>query len=757
MALSNSNTASSADHSHPDDPDAKGSRVLGRRRFLTYLVAGPTLVVAAGLTGEALDPPRAGAAIPTLPGPAEIVDLGDVQVLAALPTSMLLKVEVAEDGRVRFELPRAEVGQGVTTAVAMLVAEELDIPVSQVDVPLADARPELMLNQATGGSTTIRSMYDPVRYVAAAVRARLLAAASARWSVAVGQLAVRDGSVIAPDGREATYGSLSAAAASPGLAATGGQPKPESQHTVVGRPASRIDARAAVTGAKAYTLDLEVPGALPSMVRRPPTVQGSPRSILNEAAVRAMPGIVDVVPIPTGVAVVAETFGQALDGKNALQVTWNDGTIDGFSDPQIRDRLRGAVQPFLVPPLLVSHLDAEFDFAFVSHAPMETNSAIADVRADRAEIWSSLQAPIWAAEQIAAELGLPLDRVVVHVPQGGGAFGRRAFPDAAIEAVRISRKSGRPIKLMWSRIDDMRHGRGRPADHHKIRATFAAGNVLSFEHRMSAVQTDLSHGLGEAITAVVSGTELGGRTLAQFAFNLSLVMPYNLGLVTATLSEVPLKMNTAAWRQPFTGTARTAQEILIDEIAASLGKDPYRFRRAVLKNDKQRAVLDKVATEGHWGRPMPAGYAQGIAFHEEFKSCAAYLVEIDARDPSQPRVTKAVIAADVGLPINPRGLEAQLLGTLTDGISVVLRAGLHFDKGLPLEGSYSQFHYARQKDSPMDVQIFIMPANGRPGGAGELGIAAASGAVANAFSRATGVRPRSFPINFDVDFEPFPR
>jgi isoquinoline 1-oxidoreductase beta subunit len=204
-------------------------------------------------------------------------------------------------------------------------------------------------------------------------------------------------------------------------------------------------------------------------------------------------------------------------------------------------------------------------------------------------------------------------------------------------------------------------------------------------------------------------------------------------------------------------SSRCGEEIVVDEVAAKLGKDPYEFRRAFLKTDAQRAVLDKVAEEGAWGRSMDDGFAQGIAFHEEYKSRTACLVEIDARDPHDPRVTKAVIAGDYGLPVNPRGLKAQLLGGLTDAISVTLRAGLHIDKGLPLEGSYSQFHYARQVNSPTDVQIFILPGGGEPGGAGELGVPAAAGAIANAYARATGIAPRSFPINFPVDFEPFPR
>ncbi len=697
--------------------------------------------------------------IPTLPAPADLVDLGDVLILASAPTAHMLVLEIGEDGIVDFRLPRVEVGQGLTTAVAMLVAEELDVPLARVRIRLDDARPELLFNQLTGTSNSIRSLYDPVRHTAAAARARMIAAAARQWDVQASGLTVRQGVVSAPDGRTASYGSLSAAAASPALGALTATPKPESEHTLVGTPTSRIDARAIITGRQEYTLDLEVPGAKPCMLRRPPTINGTVKSVNNESAVRAMPGVLDIVTVPTGVAVVAETFGQALDAKDALDVDWGPGSIDALSDDEITAKLKAATAPLVVPGLLVRRVDAEFDFAFAGHAPLETNSAVADVRSGRAEIWSGLKSPIVARQTIAKALGLPLDKVTVHVVQAGGSFGRRLFFDAALEAALVSQKSGRPVRLQWSRIDDMRHGRMRPATHHKIRATYALGQVLSFEHRVAAVETDFRHGLGEILTATAASLPagVGNAGFAQTLFLTTVKSPYHFGLTTQVLTEVPLKMHTGSWRSVYSGNTRGAEEIVVDELAARLGKDPVAFRREFLKSGRQRAVLDKVAAEGGWGRTLPKGWAQGVGFHEEYKSCTACLVEIDATDPTKPRVTKAVIAADVGRPVNPRGIEAQLLGGLTDAISTTLRAGLHIDKGLPLEGSYSQFHYARQKDSPKDVKIFIMPANGEPGGAGELGVPAAVGAIANAYGRATGTKPRGFPVNFDVDFTPFPR
>jgi isoquinoline 1-oxidoreductase beta subunit len=705
---------------------------LARRTFLTYAVAAPVLTVATGLRGEA-------------PG----------TTTAPAPGSLVLTVDAG--GVVHFRLPRAELGQGLTTAVAMLVAEELDTPLPTVRVRLDDARPELLFGQFTSNSSSIRALYAPVRQTAATARMRLVVAAAQRWGVARELLATRAGAVVAPDGRSASFGSLTAAAAQVDLTGIGVTPKSEAEHTLVGTPQNRVDARAIVTGAQQYTMDLQVPDAKPTTVRRPPTLGGRVGAVENEAAVRQLPGVLDVVVIPSGVAVVAETFGQALAAKDALAVRWLPGTVDGLDDAGVRQRLRAATGPLAEPGPGVQHLDAEFDFAFVSHAPLETNCAIADVRADRATVWSAVQAPILARQRIARSLGLPDGEVTVHVPPAGGSFGRRLFFDAALEAVLISRAAGRPVKLMWSRIDDMRHGRMRPAAYHRVRATYAAIGAPSLQHHVASVRTDFRHGLGEILSSDVVSLPAGNDAFAQAYFASSVATPYAFAGVTRRLAEVPLELPTGSWRSVYSGTARVTEELVVDELAGRLGIDPVAFRRGLLRTAEQRAVLDHVAAAGEWGRAMPAGFAQGVAFHEEYRSCTACLVELDARRPRAPRVTKAVIAADVGRPVNPRGVAAQLLGGLTDAASITLRAGLHLSDGLPLEGSYSQFHYARQRDSPLEVRIHVVPGHRDPGGVGELGVPAAAGAIGNAYARATGTHPRSFPIIADIDFVPFPR
>lgn len=713
-----------------------------RRRLLVGLVSAPLLTVAAQLC-PADDAHAADNATPLAKDLPDVVDLGEVLILAGALTAWAIVLDIGADGRARLELPRAEVGQGITTATAMIVAEELDLPLSAVTVVLSPARPELLFNQLTGSSNSMRSLWRPLRAAAAAARARLITAAAQRWQLPANRLRTQDGRVHAADGRSLGYGELSAAAAGVLLPAVPATPKPAALFRLVGQATSRIDARDIVTGKAQYAMDLPLPGALPTVVARAPTLGGSVASY-SDGVARNMPGVVAVVEVPSGVAVLAQSFDQALKARDALQIRWNPGPVATLSDVQIRTRLRGAVPPLLLPPLLSQTVEASFDFACVSHAPLETLAAVADVRPGRAQIWYAGKSPIIAQQTIAAALGLPLAAVSVQVIRGGGSFGRRLFFDAALEAALISQRSGRAVRLLWTRNDDTRHGRMRPASFHRARATLLLGQVLSYEHRMAALQTDLRHGAGEALTAL--GFSVAPALASQSFYALTQKIPYHFGVVTNLLAEVPLEIPTGSWRGVFSGMTGVVHEVMVDLIAARLGRDPLAFRRDKLSSARVRAVLDKVATAGAWGRALPARCAQGLAVWEEYGSAVAYLVEIDCRDAAAPRVTRAVAAADVGIAVNPRELEAQLMGALIDGISVTLQAGLHIDNGTVREGSFADFHYARMRHSPPQFEAHILNSDNEPGGAGELGLPAAAAAVANAYARATGIAPRKFPL-----------
>ncbi len=424
-----------------------------------------------------------------------------------------------------------------------------------------------------------------------------------------------------------------------------------------------------------------------------------------------------------------------------------------------------------MPPLnlLAKTIDGEFTFYFRSNSPLETNAAIADVRPDHAEIWSPLKSPITAQQTIAQKLGLSQDAVKVHVVQSGGSFGRHLFFDAALEAAEISKTMGKPVKLMWHRTDDFRHGRTHPMATSRVRATYALGNVLTYEQRHTSVSTDFTHGLGEILTAMSAKLPEGNLGFAETIWELTQSVSYNFGVTTQLINEVDLGFHTGSMRNIYSPDSRTAQELIVDQLAKAMGKDPYQFRRAFIKDARSRAVLDKAAQVGNWGRPMPAHTAQGIAFHAEYKGVCAALVEIDCTPATVnrpiedgvtgPRVTKVVFVVDVGLPINTRGLQAQMLGGIMDGIAQTLTSSLHFKNGIPLEGSWDDYYYTRQWNVPTDVQVIVMPPTSEsPGGAGEFGVAASMAAVACAYARATGTMPTSFPINHNgpLGFTPLP-
>ncbi|GAA1945898.1 molybdopterin cofactor-binding domain-containing protein [Kitasatospora viridis] len=753
-----------------DDQAGRQGDQLGRRRFLGYVLAASTLTVAAQL-GEVAAPQPAAAAIPSLPEPADILDLNDLLTDAALPTSNLISIQLNADGTASFALPRAEVGQGITTSTAMLIAEELDLPLDKVHVTLADARPELVFNQLTGGSNTTISTYTPVRVAAAVARQRLLAAAAAQLGVPVAVLTTSAGVVSAPGGVSIGYGQLAAAAASTTTVAVPVALKPSGSFRVIGTPQNRIDALDAVTGRKQFAMDLSVPGALPTMLCRPPTINGTVRSVQNLAAVQAMPGITDVVTVATGVAVRGQTFGQCIDAVRALQVSWGPGTVEGASDASVLQELQAAELPLVVPPLplLTEAIDARFTFHFASNSALEPNCAIADVRADRAEIWGALKAPIVAQGAIAAALGLLPSAVTVHVTQGGGSFGRKLFHDAALEAALVSQAIGKPVKLMWHRTDEFRQGRTHPMATSRVRATYSLGNVVSFEQRHTSVWTDFGHGVGEVITSLVDKLPVTNTAFSEVMFQLTQQTPYEFGLTTQLLSEVDHGFNTGSMRGIYSPNVRCAQELMVDQLAAAMGQDPYQFRRQFLKDDRAKAVLDQVAQAGNWGRAMAPGTAQGIALHPEYHGFVAVLAEIDCTPATVnrqvadaytgPRVTKVVCAVDVGLAVNPRGLEAQMMGGIMDGIATTLSASLHLQNGQFLEGSWDNFFYTRQWNTPPELDIIVMPpTTGVPGGAGELAVAGTMAAVACAYGRATGAMPTSFPINHTapLGFTPLP-
>lgn len=747
----------------PEDGDKADSLIsnVSRRRFLGYLVAAPTLVVAAELGREQIwgAPQASAASVPGAPQTPEIYDLLDALRDSARPTANLIKIEVNRDGTVSFALPRSDNGQGIITSTQMIIAEEMNLNVDQVRVTLADARPELLFNQLTGGSSTTFTTYTAIRVAAAIAQGRLLKAAAAELGQDVSVLTSRLGLISGAGGTVLPFSALTEKAASQVTEQVQVTLKPKEDFKVIGKPQNKTDARDIATGKKVFATDLQIPDALPTVICRAPDLNGFPTGVDNIDDVRSMPGVTDVEMMGNGVAVRAATFGQCIDGVNALKVQWADGTVHGENDESVLAKVRKGELPLVVPPAGGSTVERAFTFYFRSNSSLETNSAVADVRSDRAEIWGAMKNPIAAQGEIAKQIGLPANAVTVHVMQGGGSFGRKLFFDAALEAALVSKKMGKPVKLMWTRADDSRQGRVHPLCTSRVRATVTKDSVLSFEQRHTSVSTEINPGLGEPITAAIfKAPVLGNLSLSESIFELTQVNPYDVGVSTRLLNEVDMRFNTCSMRNIYSPDVTTAREVMIDQIAEKMGRDPYEFRKEFLKNDRMRAVLDKVAKEGDWGRSMPEGTAQGIAVHVEYKGVAACLVEIDCRPETVnrpifegvtgPRVTKVTYAVDVGLAINPRGIEAQMMGGINDALAMTLTSSLHLDDGHFVEASWDNYFYTRQWNTPPEMNIFVVESSAdEPGGVGEFGVAATCGAVACAYARATGKVPEYFPIN----------
>ena len=719
---------------------------IERRTVLKgFMIAGPTLAIAArlGFADGANAWPTKTDELP------DAQDFTDIFVASQQATIYDLRIEIKPDNRVYAEGPKAEVGQGFLTMFSMLVADNLDVPFENMDVICSPAQQKWGAAQITGGSHNTRVLYDPVRIVCAQMRGQLLAAGAQKLGVPVSTLRTENAHVIARDGRKVSYGELTALAASLPKAPAAA-PKTSKDWKIIGKPQVRMDLKDIVRGKRPYANDY-FPSSefLPTVVAMAATHGASVVSI-DDSVAKSMPGVIAVthVPgmpdylIPEAVAVTATTFGLAKKAKNALKIKWSAGPMDQLSDAQIDDVLNGIIDKITSPG---QGIEGTFRWPYVPHAPMEENASLGHFKGDSYEGWGGAQIPPTLQRQLSETLGLPIEKVTYNVIPVGGAFGRHLFHDQDVHAAQVSQRIGKPVKLQWLREEGIKHGRCRPVSIHKVKATMSGGDVVSFEHRMACPEMDLRHGLGDIATGYV--TEYNNEGACQYFFAHTQKVYYKTGPTAITLKQRLLAKPTAAWRVVYSGQIGSVNEILIDEIANSLGKDPLDYRLETLESERHKAVLAKAAEQAQWGKKLPAGVAQGIGMHDEYKSITAYVMTVDVRG-KEPKMTACHIAADNGFCVNPEGTKSNLLGQAHDGFALVFRAGLHVDNGATRESNFHDYKWTRMYDSTPDMSVTILPtSNVTPGGVGELGVPAASGAAANAWARATGKQPRNFPLN----------
>lgn len=647
-------------------------------------------------------------------------------------------------GTVTVCLGKSEMGQGTYTGMAVLIAEELEADWSRLKVVQADGDAKAFGNMITGGSASVRGLFEPLRKAGATAREMLIGAAAKQWKVERSTCRAEQGQVIhAASGRRLGYGALAAAAAR--------EPVPKdpplkapADWKLIGKKVARLDSPDKVTGRTRFGLDVRVPGMRFAAVARPPVVGGSV-SKFDETRALAVPGVRKVVEVPSGVAVVADSTWAALQGRDALGATFVAGANGALDSAGLARRLAEA--PPESPPARsegsldaalagsAKRLEAVYEVPLLAHATMEPMNCTAHVKAGSAELWAPTQAPTWAQADVAKALGLAPEKVTVHVTFLGGGFGRRALPDFAVEAALVSKAAGVPVQVVWSREDDMRHDYYRPAGRNELKAGLdAAGALVAWHHRVRTPS------IGKQLFG--SAARRGGH---PDVLEGAVAFPYTAGAVQVDAAMPEVGIRIGWWRSVYSSQNAFPEECFMDELAVAAGKDPLAFRLAHLPaGHRLRAVLELAAGKAGWGSPLPAGRARGIACHSSFGSHVAEVAEVSVVG-GRPRVHRVVAAVDVGVALNPDSVEHQVEGSVVYGLSAALRGEITLEHGAVVQGNFDTQEPLRLDEMPV-VEVHLVPSQAAPGGIGEPALPPIAPALANALFALTGKRVRRLPI-----------
>ncbi len=638
---------------------------------------------------------------------------------AALAPNAIVRID--PNGDVIVTVMRSDMGQGVRTSFAMLVAEELDADWNKVKVLQAPADEEKYGSQQTGGSSSITSHNRDLRRAGAVARALLVGAAAKTWGVDPSSCTTDAGVVKhASSGKSLSYGELAGTAATLPIPTEEPKLKDKSEFKLIGKPTNRVDNHDVVTGKAIYGMDVPVEGVVHAVVARPPTIGGSLKSFDDKAA-RQVPGVIDVVKIGSGVAVVGLDTWAALKGRDALVIDWDRGPNIGVSSATLHEAMVKEVRSHDAAPAGAKVVAATLEFPFLAHASMEPMNAVADVRPDSCTVWVPTQNPSGAKEAAVDASGLPEDKVTVNVTLLGGGFGGRHKADFVSDAVEISKAVKKPVKLQWSREDDMRNDDYRPASHHSFQgAVDSSGNPVAWSHQ------------------VVFARGRGGRGYRDAGIMYA--------IPNAKLAEMGTDspVRTGPWRSVDHTQVDVANECFIDELASAAGQDPLEFRQKHLRDERVKKVLNAAAQKAGWGTPLPAGHGRGVACFSAYGSCSAYVMEASV-EGDKVKLHRVVGVIDVGTAVNPRGVQAQMEGGCVDGLSTALKAEITVDKGAIVQSNWGEYDWLRLNEMP-ELEIYVMDSGGPFGGMGEVGYPPSPAALANAVFAATGKRVRKFPI-----------
>jgi isoquinoline 1-oxidoreductase beta subunit len=658
---------------------------------------------------------------------------------ATTSTKLNAYIHIGSDDLVTFWIHKSEMGQGPMTSLSQLLAEELDCDWKQVRTVFAPVDPAYGPLQGTFGSMSIRTCWGPVRQAGASARDMLLDAAAQKWSVAKSQLRTENGQVINTATNERlSYGSLAEAAGKLPAPAKVPVKDPKDFH-LIGTSPKRLDTPLKVNGSAGFGIDARRPDMVYAVLARCPVFGGKVASF-DDTKTKAVPGVIQVVQISNGVAVVADNTWSAMEGRRALQVQFDEGKNANLSSVGIRElfvnlaekpgavaRNDGDVNAALAGG--VKKLEAIYEVPYLSHAPMEPMNCTADVRADSAEVWVSTQMQTGSMGTTAKITGLPPSKIQIHTMFLGGGFGRRGGDDFVGEAVEVSKAIGKPVKLTWSREDDMQHDLYRPASYTKFAGALDKdGWPVAWNTRVVC----------PSFGGLRNGVD---RTSVEGIIDLEYAIPnFHVDYHPPDV-DIPVTY----WRSVGFSQNTFFSESFLDELAVAAGKDPFEFRRHLLaKSPRLLGVLELAAEKAGWGKPLPAGHARGIAVVNNIGSYNAQVAEVSV-DNGKLRVHHVVCAVDCGHVINPAGVEQQIQSGIVYGLSAALKGAITIEHGRVVQGNFNHYDVLRIDEMPV-VEVHIVPSQAAPGGIGEASTPTIIPAVANAIFAATGKRLRKLPI-----------
>src|SRR5262245_28233243 len=650
-------------------------------------------------------------------------------------------VRIGTDDTITLYIHKAEMGQGTVTSLSMLLAEELECDWKKIRTEFPGVDPVAFgPMQGVFGSMSIRTSWEPLRKAGATAAEMLVQAAAQKWNVPKSQCRAENNTVVNLSTKERlSYGSLAEAASKLPVPQYGVALKDPSQFKLVGKSQKRMDTPAKVSGKTTFGIDVKMPGMLYATLLRCPVFGGKVKSF-DATKAKAVPGVKQVVQISNGVAVLADNTWSSMEGRKALVVEWDEGARANTSSATIRKTFADlAEKPGAVArkegdaaAALASaprKIEAVYEVPYLSHAPMEPLNAVAHVRADGADVWSGMQIQSVARQTAAAITGLPADKVQIHTVYLGGGFGRRGGGDFIGEAVEISKVAGVPVKLQWTRDDDLQHDTYRPASYTKFTSALDEKGMPTVWN--VRVVCPSFGGLRNGVDRT------GVEGIAEIRYAIPNIFvdyhPPDVGIPTSFWRSVGYSQNTF-----FT-------ESFMDELAVAAKKDPVDFRRQLLaKAPRMLGVLELAATKADWGKPLPAGRYRGVAVVDNLGSFNAQVAEISI-DKGKVRVHRVVCAVDCGHVVNPAIVVQQIESGIVYGMSAALRGEITIDRGRVQQTNFNNYEPLRLDEMPV-IETYIVPSTNPPGGIGEASTPAIAPAVTNAIFRATGKRIRRLPI-----------